>query len=367
MLAAVRSAEFVSGVGITACIAAFVLPGCLLVIPHAADFSPLRRQAFLAALECLVPACAVGAVVALWLTKTVDPGYVELRPDGQPLDDETQRALEQSSGLPSSFSSPPIRRKRQQTSDAACDAASPAALPESAAQLSAAYAADPEGFEELCSLCLVWRAARSAHCHQCGRCVLRFDHHCGVIAACIGQGNARFFLVMLAMLGCGCALLLAADVLWLLRIPLSSSDQWRSSWQPYAALFLLLLYSYALMLAPLAAFHCALLLTDRTTRELYGSQQQRSLAASEAKRGRGCGRRAMKGLREVCCAPVRCLGVWRHRADGQQPPVSREQAKRRNEELLRRHLGTASGQSERPPAVSLLIVDGGQGADTAVH
>lgn len=48
-------------------------------------------------------------------------------------------------------------------------------------------------FMPYCPTCNVIRPPRASHCHTCDNCVERFDHHCGVIGACIGHHNFKFF------------------------------------------------------------------------------------------------------------------------------------------------------------------------------
>ena len=128
-----------------------------------------------------------------------------------------------------------------------------------------------------------------------------------MIGACVGQGNQRFFLALLVLTSCGMAVLLVADLVWLVEIPLSSASSF-SGWQPYIGLFFLLLFTYTLALASFAAFHCSLLLTNRTTRELFGKREKaRTRSAQET--SADVIARAQQGVREVCCAPIRCLPV----------------------------------------------------------
>ena len=41
-------------------------------------------------------------------------------------------------------------------------------------------------------------AARSYHCHKCGRCVLKMNHHCAWLNVCIGHYNQSQYLMYLS-------------------------------------------------------------------------------------------------------------------------------------------------------------------------
>ncbi|OBZ88684.1 Palmitoyltransferase PFA4 [Choanephora cucurbitarum] len=45
-----------------------------------------------------------------------------------------------------------------------------------------------------CKKCDAYKPPRAHHCRQCGRCVLRMDHHCPWIANCVGFGNYSYFV-----------------------------------------------------------------------------------------------------------------------------------------------------------------------------
>lgn len=53
---------------------------------------------------------------------------------------------------------------------------------------------------EICSDCRIIKISRSRHCHQCHRCVKKFDHHCQWINNCIGGKNLGFFYTFISAL-----------------------------------------------------------------------------------------------------------------------------------------------------------------------
>ncbi|ORZ37217.1 hypothetical protein BCR44DRAFT_44894 [Catenaria anguillulae PL171] len=62
-----------------------------------------------------------------------------------------------------------------------------------------AHLADRDLLDDMhfCLSCMNRRPLRSKHCKQCGRCVVRFDHHCPWTWNCIGANNHRVFILLL--------------------------------------------------------------------------------------------------------------------------------------------------------------------------
>ncbi|CAI5514115.1 unnamed protein product, partial [Closterium sp. Naga37s-1] len=115
-----------------------------------------------------------------------------------------------------------------------------------------------------CPYCRVQQPVRAKHCYDCGRCVLRFDHHCFWVSTCIGLRNHARFWVYLVL---ECCL-----TWWSLIICLSaftapvSPNHWLEH-QLSALAFTALLLPLAVFLAILVCFHTHLILTAQTTYE----------------------------------------------------------------------------------------------------
>jgi hypothetical protein len=51
-----------------------------------------------------------------------------------------------------------------------------------------------------CRTCNISKPARSKHCSLCNTCIAKLDHHCPWVNNCLGQGNYRWFLLLLLSL-----------------------------------------------------------------------------------------------------------------------------------------------------------------------
>ncbi|XP_022659605.1 palmitoyltransferase ZDHHC6-like isoform X2 [Varroa destructor] len=54
-----------------------------------------------------------------------------------------------------------------------------------------------EKFLQYCGLCEGFKPPRAHHCRRCGHCVMKMDHHCPWINACVGHRNHRNFIFFL--------------------------------------------------------------------------------------------------------------------------------------------------------------------------
>ncbi|KMZ76324.1 Protein S-acyltransferase 10 [Zostera marina] len=114
-----------------------------------------------------------------------------------------------------------------------------------------------------CDHCKYAQPPRAKHCHDCGKCVLKFDHHCVWLGTCIGQKNhCRFWWYLFEeTILCTWAVIL--------YIPYLKNEAHLSWWKETAAIIILLLLIFSLVfLVLLLFFHSYLIITNQTTYEL---------------------------------------------------------------------------------------------------
>jgi hypothetical protein len=121
-------------------------------------------------------------------------------------------------------------------------------------------------YEEYCRNCEIFRPDRAGHCARCNFCCVRFDHHCGMLGACIGLYNYRFFLLLLVVSALGTGIATFANFSYLLQL---SPFDWSDHRAVRAYLYVLLFFGvlYIGMVFLFFIFHCYLILNNTTTRE----------------------------------------------------------------------------------------------------
>jgi len=137
-----------------------------------------------------------------------------------------------------------------------------------------------KGFSRFCKKCNVPKPPRSHHCHVCGRCVLRMDHHCPWVHNCVGYHNHRFFFGFMNYMWMGCAY-----IALLSAAPFSNTSDFSTPW-PYeigrgSVVFCFVLsLSIFLALTFMMTWHFYLIISAQTTIEFYYNR----FAASEARK-----------------------------------------------------------------------------------
>eukprot|EP00892_Ulva_mutabilis_P005965 jgi/Ulvmu1/3740/UM173_0013.1 len=116
----------------------------------------------------------------------------------------------------------------------------------------------------LCPYCDLWQPLRAKHCHDCGLCVRRFDHHCAWIGNCVGEHNHRLFFAYLTA-----QLVLLTWAATQLVSAFHRNGDWEV-WvvhQLHLLLAMLALLLFFLFVGGLWLYHVYLALTNQTTYE----------------------------------------------------------------------------------------------------
>ena len=128
--------------------------------------------------------------------------------------------------------------------------------------------------KESCEICKISNLPlRSHHCKKCGKCVMKYDHHCTFTGICIGENNHLNFLIFLFFLSI--TLFLALYGLFkTVRIFLTNNVYTRYTEIPpslfFYIFFLLIFFVYCMFLF---FFHTYLISTNQTTYEIYHKEK----------------------------------------------------------------------------------------------
>lgn len=118
-----------------------------------------------------------------------------------------------------------------------------------------------------CKICQITKLPlRSHHCHKCKKCVQTFDHHCWILAGCIGENN-RFKLIIYLIFQ-NFSIIMSA--LGILKIMNNQNNE-------------ILTYTLTLLFSVICLFliiffwvfiyHIYLLITNQTTFELFNEDK----------------------------------------------------------------------------------------------
>jgi palmitoyltransferase len=130
---------------------------------------------------------------------------------------------------------------------------------------------DPDAAERrrargrVCGHCDAWQGLRTKHCHDCGRCVRKFDHHCFWVGTCVGEKNHARFVTYLGVE--------TALVVWAFHVSNSGARYQTTFEELFEKNLACVLISFALFLCimfvgGLFAFHMYCAVTNQTTWEV---------------------------------------------------------------------------------------------------
>jgi len=105
--------------------------------------------------------------------------------------------------------------------------------------------------------CHIYRPNRSSHCHEKGRCVVKFDHWCPLLSSAIGIRNYKYYINALMILFILVSYLFGMGIFTVVKI---SHNGWMLTLLVYSAVMLT-------FISCLLGMHMAYVLNNVTTRE----------------------------------------------------------------------------------------------------
>lgn len=152
---------------------------------------------------------------------------------------------------------------------------------------------------QYCKHCEAWQGLRTKHCHDCGRCVKKFDHHCFWVGTCVGEKNhARFVWYLAAQ---------TALIVWAFHV---SNSGWKYM-ETFHELFeynagpvcmSITLFIFIMFVGSLLGFHLYLIVTNQTTWEV-SSRDKISYLRGVPNNVYAFSHGPVRDTKEFCCAP----------------------------------------------------------------
>lgn len=107
---------------------------------------------------------------------------------------------------------------------------------------------------------------RSHHCQICNKCVKCFDHHCWILAGCIGENNRFLFMIFLFLENCSidCCLL---GILKLLKMQKNEGLKY------VLTFYFSFICIFSVIFLFIFIYHSYLFLTNQTNYELFNEDQ----------------------------------------------------------------------------------------------
>lgn len=123
------------------------------------------------------------------------------------------------------------------------------------------------GEMRFCKKCQARKPDRAHHCSTCGQCVLKMDHHCPWLAACVGLRNYKFFLLFLIYTTLFCILCAAVSGTWMWHEVLRDDSYGESLMPINYVLLSVLAFMVSLVLGGFTTWHIILASRGQTTIE----------------------------------------------------------------------------------------------------
>ncbi len=133
-----------------------------------------------------------------------------------------------------------------------------------------------------CGACRIPKPPRTHHCHVCGRCQMKMDHHCPWISNCVGFGNIKFFYLFMLYLLAGCGFIVTLTFPLFFWSPHKGTDLWQDH-SPFVVFAMVLCGAIFFAIGVMLIMHTFLILTNQTTIEFYHNREMRRQAERQGK------------------------------------------------------------------------------------